>query len=789
MNAMRRIRQTGGATLVAALAMAGGGVAGAAEPPSREKVAPAVRPFAPTEVRLLDGPLQRAAAVNDTYLLGLEQDRLLSGHRKESGLKPKAERYGGWEGREVHSHILGHYLSAVSLRYAATGDARFKQRLDSIIRELAECQKAAGGGRLLGMPGGPRVFREVAAGNIRARGFNLNDCWVPLYTLHKMYAGLRDAYRWGGSAEALVIWRGASDWFGAILDQLTDAQVQRMLDSEHGGMNEVFADLYADTGNPRYLALAARLNHRRLLDPMQQRQDRLSGQHANTQIPKVTGLARQYELSGNESFRTGAEFFWDRVANHRSYVIGGNSDREHFFPVEDFRRHIGEAGPNQAESCNTYNMLKLTRHLHGWTGQAAYLDYYERALFNHILSHLGPEPGQFVYFVSQTSGATKKFSKPHDDFWCCVGTGLENPGHFTDAIYAWADRELRVNLFAASTVQWTTQGVTLKQETAFPESEQVKLTVAAKKSSEWTLRVRRPSWLANPMTVRVNGKTVETGTETGWVVVNRTWADGDTVDLTLPMGLRLETLPGADDILAVLHGPLVMAAVVEGPAEPAPMFVAETRETVLKALKPMPNPAGPAYRAEGLMRPRDLVFRPLNRITNERYAVYFPLVTPQDFRAREAAAIAQARLRQEQAARRTDQVEVGFQQSEVDHDFAGEETRTGDFRGRKWRDARGQGWFSYRLAVDSQVPMEIGVVYHKGDGEPRRVTVIKVDGREVATQKLEKGPAGEFLDATYALPPDLTQGRDHVTVRFETKNGSIAGGIFGLEARRVQKTP
>ncbi len=789
MNGNLRMERAAGVALAAVLVMAGAGAGRAAETPSREKVSPVVRSFAPTEVRLLDGPLQRAAAVNDTYLLGLDADRLLSGHRKESGLEPKAERYGGWEGREVHSHILGHYLTAISLRYAATGDARFKERLDYLIRELAECQKAAGGGRLLGMPGGPRVFREVAEGNIRARGFNLNDCWVPLYTLHKMYAGLRDAYRWGGSAEALVIWRGASDWFGGILDQLTDAQVQRMLDSEHGGMNEVFADLYADTGDARYLALAARLNHRRLLDPMQAKQDRLSGQHANTQIPKVTGLARQYELSGNEAFRAGAEFFWDRVANHRSYVIGGNSDREHFFPVEEFDRHIGEAGHDQAESCNTYNMLKLTRHLYQWSGRADCMDYYERALYNHILSHLGPAPGQFVYFVSQTSGATKKFSKPHDDFWCCVGTGLENPGHFTDAIYAWAEGELRVNLFAASTVQWTAQGVTLKQETAFPESEQVKLTVAAKKPSAWTMRIRRPFWLAGPMVVRVNGKAVEAGAEPGWAVVKRTWADGDTVEVTLPMSLRIESLPGKEDILAVLHGPLVMAAVVEGPAEPPPMFVAETREAVLKALKPVENAAGPVYRAENLMRPRDLVFRPLNRITNERYAVYFPLVTPRDLLAREAAAVAQARLRQEQEARRTDQVEVGFQQSEVDHEFAGEETQTGDFRGRKWRDARGKGWFSYRLKVDAQAPMELGVVYHKGDGEPRRVTVIKVDGREVATQRLEKGRAGEFFDATYPLPPELTQGRTHVTVRFETKDGSIAGGIFGLEARRVEKKP
>jgi len=352
-----------------------------------EAVSLKAEPFALEDVRLLHGPFKHAQDLQGQWLLTLEPDRLLAWFRKEAGLKPKALVYGGWEDRGVAGHCLGHYLSGCSLMYASTGDVRFLERVDYLVKELTLCQESNGNGYVAAIPGGKQVFAQVAAGDIRSAGFDLNGPWVPLYTLHKLFAGLVDAYRLCDSEQALAVNRKLADWLGTVLSQLDHAQMQKILACEHGGMNEALADLYADTGDERYLALSRRFHHEHVLDPLTREEDRLNGLHANTQVPKLIGLARRYELTGDQDDRTAAAFFWERVVNHHSYVTGGHCINIHFGPPDTLNDRLGVT---TTETCNFYNMLIRTRHLFQWEADARVADFYERALYNQILCSQHP---------------------------------------------------------------------------------------------------------------------------------------------------------------------------------------------------------------------------------------------------------------------------------------------------------------------------------------------------------------------------------------------------------------
>ena len=375
------------------------------------------------DVRLLDGPFRERQSTNEQFLKAVDADRLLAGFRAQAGLSAKAERYGGWEAKDITGHSLGHYLSAIAM-------AGMTDRVEYVVDELAACQQANGDGYVAPMP--KRLYEQVHACHIEANGFGLNGVWVPTYTLHKIFAGLRDAHRYVGNRKALEIERKLGDWLDRILAGLSDEQIQKMLVCEHGGMNEVLADLTADTGDERYLVLAARGFHQhKVLDPILQGKDQLNSLHANTQIPKVVGLAREYELTGKPEYRCAAESFWDNVVNRRSYCTGGHSDSEHFFPVADFPKHLT---PHTCETCNTYNMLKLTGHLFAWHPQDDYMDFVERALLNHLAANIGRRPGEYGYFLGLGSVATKVWSMPFDAWWCCVGTGMENPERYQELI-------------------------------------------------------------------------------------------------------------------------------------------------------------------------------------------------------------------------------------------------------------------------------------------------------------------------------------------------------------------
>lgn len=725
-------------------------------------------------VRLLDGPFKSATARDAEYLLRLEPDRLLAWFRKEAGLEPKGEVYGGWESRGVAGHSLGHYLSACAMMYASTGDTRLRDRVTYVVDELAACQKANGNGYVAAIPNGKEIFKQVAAGDIRSQGFDLNGGWVPWYTMHKVFAGLLDANRYCASDRALTVATGLADWAVVTLANLDDAQFQRMLACEHGGMNESLAELYTRTGNEKYLALSRRFHHRAVLDPLSRGEDRLDGLHANTQIPKLIGLARRYELTGDESDKRTAEFFWDRVVHHHSYVIGGNSDGEHFGPPDKLNRRLSQ---NSCEVCNTYNMLKLTRHLFAWHPTGELADFYERALYNHILASQNPTSGMVCYYVPLGPGSEKAYSTPFDSFWCCVGSGMENHAKYGDSIYFHDDAGLWVNLFVASEVRWKERGLTLRQETTFPEAGTTTLSVTAEKPVDLALRIRRPAWAGDGFAIEVNGRAQRLTAADGYAVVSRTWKTGDRVEVKLPMALRLETMPDEPKRVAVMYGPLVMAGDLGATATIKPALVTGGKP-LADWIKPVPGQPA-TFRTTSAGRPGDVTLRPFYRTHDVKYSVYWDLFTPAEWSRREADYRAEEERVRKLEAATVDLVQPGEMQPERDHEMRGERTEAGDGPGKKWRHAVDGGWFSFDMKVPSDAPVSLVCTFWGSDAGDRTFDIL-VDGVRVGTKTLAREHPEEFFDQTYAIPPEVTRGKSQVTVRFQAHPGKIAGGVFGL---------
>lgn len=522
--------------------------------------------FSLNDVQLLDSPFRKAMELDGKYLLRLEADRLLAPYLKEAGLDPKGENYGGWEtqgeiGEGLDGHSLGHYLSALSMIYASTQREVYQDRIEYVVNELANAQKENGTGYVGGVPNGEEILNEVRSGKIKAEPFALNGSWVPWYNLHKLFAGLRDAYRHAENDKALHVLIKLSDWTVSWANELSEEQFQEVLKTEHGGMKEVMADLYDITGKQKYLRLSDRFTHYTIEDPLAKKEDQLEGLHANTQIPKIVGAARYYEVSGDEEMRELSTFFWETVVNERTYANGGNSDHEHFGPKGGI---ISERLTRwSSETCNTYNMLKLTRHLTQWEANPAYADYYERALYNHILASQDPQTGMFAYYMSMEPGYFKTFSKPFHSFWCCVGSGMENHTKYGRYIYMYSKEELYVNLFIPSELNWEGQDIRLRQETDFPESEQSSFTVETETPKDVAIQIRRPYWAKDGFDIRINGEKVEINQQpSSYIELNRTWKNGDKITVDLPMETRAEPLSGDEQKVAFMHGPILLAGIV-----------------------------------------------------------------------------------------------------------------------------------------------------------------------------------------------------------------------------------
>ncbi len=640
-------------TALSAAAVLAAALARADVPPA---VVPQAQPFPLSQVRLLDGPFRDAMLRDGNYLLSLEPDRLLSWYRKEAGLTPKGEVYGGWESQGIAGHTLGHYLSACSHMYASTGDGRFLDRVNYIVGELALCQEANSNSYVAAIPNGKELFAGIQRGQIQSRDFSLNGGWVPWYTLHKEFAGLIDAWQLGGNAQALSVATNLANWADATTKDLTEAQWQKMLVCEQGGMNEALANLYGITGNTNYLVLARKFYHAAVMDPLARGEDKLNGLHSNMQIPKVIGAARIYELTGEERYADIANFFWRDVALNRSHVIGGNGDREHFFPTNDFAKHLTA---ETDETCCTYNMLKLTRHLFEWSPDAATMDFYERALYNHILASQDPDTGMFAYFMSLKPGHFKTYSTPQDSFWCCVGTGMENHAKYGDTIYFHGANSLYVNLFIPSELSWPEKNLVVRQETTFPESDVTRLNFKTETPVRLAVKIRWPTW-ADDFAVRVNGRKQKiSGAPGTYFTVDRQWQGGDTLEIRLPMKLHAEPLPGTTNIIALLYGPIVLAAelgtngmphpyatnqveFVKVPDPTVPVFVARAN-SVLKHIQPVPGQPL-TFRTKNLSQPGDVTLIPYYRVSDERYSIYWSVVSPADWKKNPTKAKAEAAM-------------------------------------------------------------------------------------------------------------------------------------------------
>ena len=599
-------------------------------------------PFPLADVKLRDGPFLHATELDVNTLLNYEPDRLLSKFYSEAGLKPKAEHYMGWENETIAGHSLGHYLSACSMMYQTTGDKRFLERVNYIVDELKKLQDADGQGYIGAFSNGKKILtEEVAKGNIRSQGFDLNGIWVPFYTEHKMMAGLRDAWRQCGNNLALEVEKRFADWLEGIVTGLNDEQVQKMLRCEHGGIAETLADLYADTKDERYLKMSKIFYQKAILDPLKAGVDVLPGKHCNTNIPKLIGLARIYELTGDTTDRKAAEFFWNRVVYHHSYVTGGNGNNEYFGPADKLRDRLGEG---TTESCNVYNMLKLTEHIFEWQASVKAADFYERALFNHILSTQNPENGRVTYNLSLEMGGHKDFQDPLE-FTCCIGTGMENHSKYGRNIFYHNDNELFVFQFIASELLWKEKGLTVIQKTKYPEEQGTTLEFKCETSVKLTVQVRYPYWAENGIEIRVNGIKKHVKQKAGcFITIDRTWKSGDKVEVKIPFSLRLESMPDDSNRVAIMYGPLVLAGDL-GPVKDStskdamyvPVLMTGNRNPAewMKPIEGKPN----TFTTVNIGRPRDIVMKPFYSTYDRRYSVYWDLFNEAAWKAKQITQI------------------------------------------------------------------------------------------------------------------------------------------------------
>ncbi len=747
--------------LSAALASAAG--ACGFSPLAGPAVSGRVKSFPLSAVRLKPSIYSLAVDANRNYLKRLDPDRLLHNYRKQAGLAPKGETYGGWERETIAGHSLGHYLSACSLMHAQTGDAECLARARYIVTELAACQRARGDGYVAGFTRtaasgasepGYRVLEEISRGDIRSARFDLNGSWAPFYNWHKLFAGLLDADLHCAIEEALRVAAALARYIERSLLPLVDVQMQAVLGTEFGGMGDVLAELHARTGEARWLALARRFYHHAVLDPLIAGHDDLAHLHANTQIPKVNGLARLYELDGDPAKLRGALFFWRAVTQGRSYVIGGNSDREYFQEPGSISRYITE---QTCESCNTYNMLKLTRRLYAADPQSSYFDFYERAHLNHILAQQRPSDGMFAYMVPLMSGAAREFSEPFDSFWCCVGTGMESHSKHGDSIF-WQDAgTLYVNLFIPSELTWEERDARIALGSGQPFDGHVELRIASIGNRDpFTIAVRLPDWCPTP-SAEFNGRTVAAHRDSrGYFTIRRRWKAGDVVALELPMRLRLESTPDDPATVALLRGPLVLAGDL-GPAD-----------------APFDGPA-PALVGDDL-RAEDLDYAPFFSQHDRRTAVYFKRYSPAEWEAALAGREAERARAEELDRRSVDVIRLGVEDDERRHGLTSAISYAVSYRGRPGRDARTGGFVEFDAKVQSGLLL-LQTTYWGGERD--RHFHIEVDGIRIETQRLQGEHPGEFIEREYALPAGLLAGKQHVRVRFQPEPGYTAGPIFG----------
>ncbi len=759
------------------------------------------------DVTLLDGPLKQARDLNIQTLLQYDCDRLLAPYRKEAGLTPKAKTYPNWDG--LDGHVGGHYLTAMALN-AATGDEECRQRMEYMISELEECAEAYnrnhpewGKGYVGGFPGSAKLWSTFKKGDFGT----YFGSWAPFYNLHKMYAGLRDAWLYCGNEKAKSLFLGFCDWTIDLTAGLSDEQMEHMLGNEHGGMNEVLADAYAITKDEKYLECAKRFSHKRLFTPMSQRQDCLDNMHANTQVPKVIGFERISELSGNEIYHTASAYFWDVVTGRRSLAFGGNSRREHFPSNDACTDFINDIdGP---ESCNTNNMLKLTENLHRRNPEARFADYYELATFNHILSTQHPEHGGYVYFTPARPRHYRNYSAPNEAMWCCVGTGMENHGKYGQFIYSKKGDALYVNLFVASELNWKEKGIKLRQETDFPYSESSKITLTEGKG-KFTMLVRYPGWVKpGEFSVTVNGEQVPLiSGPSSYVAIDRKWKKNDVIELTFPMHNSVKYLPNVPQYIALMHGPIMlgmktgtedMAHLIADDSrfgqyasgkklstDQAPILINNDIESIANQLQPIPGKPLHFTLTTRMENPIHNELQPFFEIHDSRYMMYWLALSENNYKGHLAQLAKAEQERQALEASTIDKVQPGEQQPETDHRMETDQSFTGNTNDCFWRDANNGHYFSYLMQTKGQENIALRLKYWGvGEWKSHEFDIFVDDVLVKSVNNTGKYRISEFKYEVYDIPAELLKGKTQVRVKFVAKPGKQIGEIY--EVRLINK--
>lgn len=757
------------------------------------------------DITLLDGPLKHARDLNVQVLLKYDCDRMLAPYRKEAGLQPRKPSYPNWDG--LDGHVGGHYLSALAIN-AATGNEECRKRMEYMISELqlvldannqrleAWCHNYIGG-----VPNSAKMWTAFSKGDFGS----YFGTWAPFYNIHKMYAGLRDAWLYCGNEQAKNLFLKFCDWAVDITRDLNDEQMEKMLGNEHGGMNEVLADAYAITGEQKYLNCARRFSHKLLLVPMEEGKDCLDNMHANTQIPKVIGYQRIAELAHDVQYHNASEYFWEIVTRQRSLALGGNSRREHFPTKETCIDYINDIdGP---ESCNTYNMLKLTEDLNRVKPDGMYGDFYETAMFNHILSTQHPQHGGYVYFTSARPRHYRNYSAPNKAMWCCVGTGMENHGKYGQFVWTHdkgvkaEDDALYVNLFVASELNWKERKMVIRQQTAFPYAETSVVEVAKGKGT-FILKVRKPSWCEN-FTVKGVGFDADSYEENGFVCMKRKWKKGDQVKISMPMHAYIKPMINVPQYVAIMYGPILlgmktgtedMRSLIADDSrfgqyaggkklalDEAPILLPKHLDDIAKNLKPVPAKPLHFKLATHMENTIDGELQPFFEIHDSRYMMYWLALGENDYKAYMQKLADEEKARQALEARTVDKVNPGEQQPETDHRMETDDSNKGNTEGIFFRDAKDGHYFSYLMQTKGETNLSLQLKFWGQDEWRTSEFDIYVNDKLLCSvNNSHRWRTTQFKTVDYAIPSEFVKGKKEIRVKFVAHKGKQVGQIYGV---------
>ncbi|MBE5928623.1 MAG: hypothetical protein E7267_04515 [Lachnospiraceae bacterium] len=734
-----------------------------------------------------DSYLKEQLEIGADYLKYYDVDRLAASlYVNNMQSKSPAQVYGGWEGGGLPGHTVGHYLSACVSMYMQTGDEDFKERVDRLVYLIGEAQYDDGYVGGVAKSNMDNVFANPDT--FWAGGHNnayLDGMWAPWYSIHKIYGGLIDAYLYMGNEDALRIAEGMADYAKKGTDNLSAERMDYMLEGEYGGINESFAQLYEITGEKDYLILAERFSHKRIMDPLSRGEDNLSGLHANTQIPKMIGAAKIYQLTGDEYYKNVAENFWNYVVYDRSYATGGNCDKEFFTDLGTEPRSV-----DSTETCNVYNMLKLTEYLYSMDPKTEYLEYYENALYNHILGSQNKE-GDKTYNIDLTMGGHKNYMRHCQNFTCCEGTGMENPGRFYRMIYTREEEGICVNLFVDSELDLSEEGIFLKQTTDFPYSDESTLIFEEAQGENIPLKIRVPKWANEPKIFVNNNEVAVNPGEDGYVTLTNEWKAGDKIQLIMPMDYSLyesrEDSQGR--IVAFKYGPILLAGEYDG--NNIPYIVTESRDPSEILTKDSPEKL--RFSINDILQPgsKDITLKPFFEFVSEEYMVYWNLYTEQQYNG-SAGENNSFASRLDSAT--YDKVQPNNSQSETEHNLQiTGDSQSGVWQDKGWRSAEDVSSFSYDLKVHSTSENYLLSVFYGDEysNNKTRTFDILVDGELLVTYTLNHNRPNDPWEYHYLqLPSRLTSGKDKVTVTYRSnEKGFTAGGVFEVRTVSTEMFP